>query len=66
MADRVLDIKREMSVGVDLGCGRGYVTRHLTGHSLKKLIAVEMSPTLLEQCQLPQEEEVAYLKTKTR
>jgi len=42
---------------VDLGSGRGFVTRHLTSHSVKKLTAVEMSPTWLSQCQMPREEE---------
>lgn len=59
VADRVLDIKRQMDLGVDLGSGRGFVTRHVTGHSLKKVVAVEMSPTMVEQCQGPSEEEVS-------
>lgn len=57
LADRVLDISREMSTCVDIGCGRGYVTRHLTGHSIKNLKCLEMSETMLEQCQLPPKEE---------
>ena len=58
LADRVLDIKRKMKVCVDLGSGRGYVTRHLTSHSVEKLYAVEFSTTMLEQCVMPHEEEV--------
>ncbi len=61
LADRVLDIKREMDLGVDIGSGRGYVTRNLTGHSIKRLAAVEMSPTMLEQCQMPDDSEVWIL-----
>ena len=57
LADRVLDIKRKMKVCVDLGSGRGYVTRHLTGHSIEKLYAVDFSPRMLEQCELPAKEE---------
>lgn len=57
LADRVLDIKRKMKVCVDLGSGRGYVTRHLTNHSVDKIYAVECSPTMLEQCEMPREEE---------
>ena len=56
LADRVLDIKREMDVAVDIGSGRGYVTRHITRHSVKKLFALEMSPTMMDQCQLPDRE----------
>ena len=61
LADRVLDIKRRMEVGVDIGSGRGFVTRHLTKHSIKKLYAVEMSPTYLGQCHLPEKDEVRSL-----
>jgi len=57
LSDRVLDIKRQVDVAVDIGCGRGYVTRHITGHSVKKLIAVDSSPEMLDQCQLPAAEE---------
>ena len=46
-----------MDLCLDIGCGRGYVTRHLTARSIKKLILVEMSTTMLEQCQLPDEGE---------
>ncbi len=58
LADRVLDIKRRLEVCVDLGTGRGYVPRHLSGHSVGQLSAVEMSPSYLEQCHMPHEEEV--------
>ena len=58
LADRVLDINRKMNVCVDLGSGKGYVTRHLTNHSVEKIYAVEFSPTMLQQCVMPQPEEV--------
>ena len=32
--------------------------RHLTGHSVGQLTAIEMSPSYLEQCQFPDEAEV--------
>lgn len=57
LADRVLDIKRELPICVDIGSGRGFVTRHLTSHSVKKLFCLEMSESLLDQCQLPAPEE---------
>ena len=57
LSDRVLDIKRKMKVCVDLSSGRGYVTRHLTNHSIEKLYALEFSPTMLNQCQMPPENE---------
>ena len=46
-----------MDLCLDIGCGRGYVTRHLTARSIKKLKCCEMSTTMLEQCQLPDESE---------
>ena len=58
LSDRVLDIKRKMKVCVDLSSGRGYVTRHLTKHSVDKLYAIEFSPTMLQQCQMPPDNEV--------
>lgn len=57
LADRVLDITREMEVCVDIGCGRGYVSRHLTRNSVRKLHCLEMSEVQLEQCQMPAQEE---------
>ena len=62
LADRVLDIKRKMKVCVDLGSGRGYVTRHLTGNSVEKLYALEFSPSMLKQCEMPPKEEVKFVK----
>eukprot|EP00095_Tigriopus_kingsejongensis_P004066 maker-scaffold5_size1054832-snap-gene-9.23 protein:Tk04066 transcript:maker-scaffold5_size1054832-snap-gene-9.23-mRNA-1 annotation:"methyltransferase c20orf7-like mitochondrial" len=57
VSDRVLDIKRQMDVAVDIGSGRGYVTQNLSSHSVKKLYALEMSPGMLNNCVLPPSEE---------
>ncbi len=46
-----------MDLIVDLGSSRGYVTRHLTSHSAKKVIAVDNAPALLDQCEMPPKEE---------
>ena len=46
-----------MDLCVDIGSGRGFVSRHLTKHSVKRLKCLEMSETMLKQCQLPAEEE---------
>ena len=48
---------RPLNVCVDLGCGRGYVTRHLSGRSVKEVHALEMSQSMLDQLELPPEEE---------
>ena len=55
LADRVLDISRDIEVAVDISSGRGFVTRHM--ENVKKLYALEMSPSTLEQCQMPPEEQ---------
>lgn len=34
LSDRILDIKREMKTGLDLGCGRGYVAKNITDVSI--------------------------------
>lgn len=57
LSDRVLDIKRKMKTCVDLSSGKGFVTRHLTNHSVSEIHAVEMSPNMLDQCQGPDEAE---------
>ena len=46
-----------MKTCVDIGSGRGYVARHLTGHSIEKLYCLEMSSSWLNQCEIPPEEE---------
>lgn len=34
LSDRILDIKRELKIGLDLGCGRGYVAKNITDVSM--------------------------------
>lgn len=55
IADRVLDVSRRMEVAVDIGSGRGWVTRHLTGHSIGRVTAVELSPSLLDSAPDPED-----------
>ena len=69
MADRVLDVARRMEVAVDLGSGRGWVTRfgrfkpcviwilatrHLMSESVGRLTAIELSPTMLAEAPDPE------------
>jgi len=44
-----LDIARKLDVAVDLGSGRGWVTRHMIPESVGKVTAVELSQGLLDQ-----------------
>ncbi|XP_023333476.1 arginine-hydroxylase NDUFAF5, mitochondrial-like [Eurytemora carolleeae] len=48
LADRVLDVSRKMEVCVDIGSGRGWVSRHLTEHSIGRLTAIDLSESLLK------------------
>lgn len=49
MADRVFDIKREFQRAVDLGCSRGYLSRHIMAESVKHLTICDLSPSMLAQ-----------------
>ncbi|XP_056021005.1 arginine-hydroxylase NDUFAF5, mitochondrial-like isoform X4 [Ostrea edulis] len=53
--DRLLDIKREFDVGLDLGCGLGYVSRHILKDTIKLLYQCEMSEKLLRKGQISPE-----------
>jgi len=62
VSDRVLDVARKLEVAVDVGSGRGWVTRHLTSHQVGTVTAVEMSAGMMStECGAP-EEGVEYTK----
>ncbi|XP_063702283.1 arginine-hydroxylase NDUFAF5, mitochondrial [Culicoides brevitarsis] len=47
LSDRVFDVKRQFKNAVDLGCGRGYVSKHILADSVERLTLCDMSPTML-------------------
>lgn len=49
LADRIFDIKRKFAKVIDLGCGRGYVSRHVTADSVENLIMADRSELLVSQ-----------------
>lgn len=55
LADRIFDIKRKFNCAVDLGCGRGYVSKNVLRDSVEKLILCDMSAAQLEQASPPEE-----------
>ncbi|KAL4237834.1 NADH dehydrogenase [ubiquinone] 1 alpha subcomplex assembly factor 5 [Mactra antiquata] len=55
LSDRVLDIKREFNHLVDLGCGRGYVSKHLLKDSVKQIYQCEFSEKMLIQSEVSSE-----------
>lgn len=55
LADRIFDIKRKFSYAVDLGCGRGYVSRHILMDCIENLTMCDMSKEILDQASVPEE-----------
>ncbi|XP_034233699.1 arginine-hydroxylase NDUFAF5, mitochondrial [Thrips palmi] len=55
LSERILDIKRKFGKVVDLGCGRGYVSKHVISSSVEELVMCDMSPSYLEQAVGPEE-----------
>lgn len=51
LADRLFDIKRDFKSGVDLGGGRGYLTRHILAETCRNIKVYDISPTMLEQAE---------------
>lgn len=51
VADRVFDIKREFEKAADLGCNRGFLSRHILAESVKHLTLCDISPTMLSQAE---------------
>lgn len=48
LSDRVFDVKRQFKNAVDLGCGRGYVSKHILADSVERITLCDMSPSMLE------------------
>lgn len=51
LSDRIFDVKRQFKKALDLGCGRGYVSKNIISDNVEELILAEMSPTWLNQAQ---------------
>lgn len=49
LSDRLFDIKKEFEHVVDIGGGRGFVSRHILAETVKNLKVYDVSPTMLEQ-----------------
>lgn len=55
ISDRLYDINREFNTMVELGCGRGYVSRHVLKDSVKTIYQCELSEKLLMQSEVSPE-----------
>ena len=51
LADRLFDVKRKFNKVLDLGCGRGHVSKHIVQESVDEIILADLSPSWLEQAQ---------------
>ncbi|KAL1491771.1 hypothetical protein ABEB36_012320 [Hypothenemus hampei] len=48
LADRVFDIKRKFKLAADIGCNRGYVSKHISPDSVDELIVCDVSQRNLD------------------
>ncbi|XP_071636492.1 arginine-hydroxylase NDUFAF5, mitochondrial [Temnothorax longispinosus] len=51
LADRIFDIKRKFGRALDLGCGRGHVSKRILNESVEELVLADMSPGFLWQAE---------------
>ncbi|XP_058795168.1 arginine-hydroxylase NDUFAF5, mitochondrial isoform X2 [Phymastichus coffea] len=51
LSDRIFDIKRKFKRALDLGCGRGYISKYILKESVDELVLADLSPSWLEQAQ---------------
>ncbi|KAG5325720.1 NDUF5 hydroxylase, partial [Pseudoatta argentina] len=55
LADRIFDIKRKFGRVLDLGCGRGHVSKRILNESVEELVLADMSPSLLQQAEITED-----------
>lgn len=51
LSDRIFDIKRKFNKVLDLGCGRGYVSKRVFSDSVEELVLTDMSSSFLQQAE---------------
>ncbi|XP_029162282.1 arginine-hydroxylase NDUFAF5, mitochondrial [Nylanderia fulva] len=49
LSDRIFDIKRKFGRVLDLGCGRGHLSKRILEESVDELVLAEMSSSFLQQ-----------------
>ncbi|CAL8095085.1 unnamed protein product [Orchesella dallaii] len=53
VADRIIDIKRDINRVLDLGCGRGHVIKHLNSNMIQTVVATDVCEDWLDQIDVP-------------
>lgn len=51
LADRVFDIKKNFKRALDLGCGRGHVSKYMSPDTVEELILADMSSSFVQQAE---------------
>lgn len=51
LSDRIFDIKKAFKKALDLGCSRGYTSKHIVKESVDELILADLSSTALKQAE---------------
>lgn len=54
LSDRLFDIKRQFNSVVDLGCGYGHVSKHISIDNVKELIMCDICQEILDKAQNPE------------
>lgn len=54
LSDRLFDIKRQFNLVVDLGCGYGHVSKHISIDNVKELIMCDICQEILSKAQNPE------------
>ncbi|XP_060862655.1 arginine-hydroxylase NDUFAF5, mitochondrial [Metopolophium dirhodum] len=56
LSDRLFDIKRQFNLVVDLGCGYGHVSKHISIDNVKELIMCDVCQEILNKAKNPEPE----------
>ncbi|KAJ6647859.1 Arginine-hydroxylase NDUFAF5, mitochondrial [Pseudolycoriella hygida] len=51
LSDRIFDIKREFKNAADIGCNRGFISRHVLAETVNHLYLCDISPSMLLQAE---------------
>lgn len=55
LSDRIFDIKKKFHKALDLGCGRGHISKNILKEYVENLILMDMCPTFVQQAQKPED-----------
>nr|CAG4642644.1 EOG090X09JT [Evadne anonyx] len=55
LSDRVFDVNKHFKVAVDLGCGFGHVSKHLSKDAVEELIMCDQSEMVLQKAAVPED-----------